>query len=126
MLLQVSSRAINIHPLVRKFQGIRCKFGDEGFAISENNRLCMGLSSSPLIFSKISDFITRCMIRRRLFTWVSRQEVSLHHLRLIHLLRRLGFFINYLKKCLLQQLQLDFWGDYCGDHGVLVRYIIVG
>ena len=80
----------------------------------------MGLSSSPFIFTKNSDFITRCMIREgtdRIVNYLddfrllglSRQEVSLNQLRLIHLLRRLGFFINYLKKCLLQQLQLDFW-----------------
>ena len=28
-----------------------------------DNRLCMGLSSSPDVFSKISDFVVTCMVR---------------------------------------------------------------
>ena len=28
-----------------------------------DNRLCMGLSSSPFVFSKINNFVVRCMVR---------------------------------------------------------------
>ena len=99
-------RAVNIHPSNRKFQGLRCKFLDGNIHIFEDNRLCMGLSSSPFIFKIISDFVTRCMIREgsnRIVNYLddfcllgsSRDEVQCAQRKLICILRSLGFYINY-------------------------------
>ena len=55
-------RAVNIHPLCRDRQGLTWDFGN-GVVNLRDNRLCMGLSSSPYVFAKISDFIVRCLVR---------------------------------------------------------------
>ena len=74
----------------------------------KDNRLCMGLSSSPYVFSKLSDFITRCASREGIdrvvnylddFCIVSGtlSEGRLFQERLIAILRRMGFFISFKK-----------------------------
>ena len=101
-------RAVNIHPSDRQFQGLRCNMGLNNYKIFEDNRLCMGLSSSPYIFSKISDFVVRCLFRKGISRVVNylddfcilggtRLEVEHSQRILIGVLRRLGFFINYKK-----------------------------
>ena len=101
-------RAVNIHPSNRKFQGLCCKLLDGKIHLFEDNRLCMGLSSSPFIFSKMSDFVTRCMIREgsnRIVNYLddfcllgnSIDEVQCAQRKLIRILRSLGFYINYKK-----------------------------
>ena len=100
-------RSVNIHPSDRPLQGICWDFG-EGPVYLEDNRLSMGLSSSPYIFSKISDFVTRCAVRESCtyivnylddFAVLARNYVTCaaDQLRLIHILRRLGFSISYRK-----------------------------
>ena len=63
-------RAIFIHPSDRPRQGILWDFGD-GPQFYLDNHLSMGLSSSPYIFSKISDFVIRCGIRAAVPTIVN-------------------------------------------------------
>ena len=98
-----ANRAVSIHPSNRDFQGLRCKFSDGKIRFFQDNRLCMGLSSSPFIFSKMC-----CMIRegnRRIVNYLddfcllgnSIDEVQHAQRKLIRILRSLGFYINYKK-----------------------------
>lgn len=100
-------RAVNIHPSCRIRQGLAWDFG-EGIVYMQDNRLCMGLSSSPYVFSKISDFIVRCLVREGFsdcinylddFCIVARDEKScaLAQMRLVSILRRLGFYVSFKK-----------------------------
>ena len=47
-------RALNIYPGCRERQGLAWDFGT-GMVYLRDNRLCMGLSNSPFVFSKVSD-----------------------------------------------------------------------
>ena len=100
-------RAISIYPTCRERQGLAWDFGS-GTVFLRDNRLCMGLSSSPYIFSKVSDFVVRCMVRQGVtdcvnylddFCVVGRGErdctVAQH--TLVAILRRLGFYISFRK-----------------------------
>ena len=100
-------RSVNIHPLDRTLQGIAWDFGD-GQVFLEDNRLSMGLSSSPYIFSKISDFITRCSVRENCtyvvnylddfaITAQNFQKCASDQMLLIAIVRRLGFNISFKK-----------------------------
>ena len=100
-------RAVSIHPTDRRKQGLRWNFG-QGDKYLCDNRLCMGLSSSPYIFSKVSDFIVRCTVREGCnyvlnylddFAIVNStcQEGRRDQMRLISVLSRLGFSISYKK-----------------------------
>ena len=100
-------RAINIHPGCRERQGLSWDFGD-GLTHLRDNRLCMGLSSSPFVFSKISDFVVRCMVREGVeecvnylddFCVVSRSVDGCVRAQriLVAILRRLGFYMSFRK-----------------------------
>ena len=100
-------RAVNIHPACRERQGLSWDFGD-GIVNLRDNRLCMGLSSSPYVFSKLSDFIVRCMVREGRdvcvnylddFCVVSRDvQGCLEAQRgLVGILRRIGFYVSFKK-----------------------------
>ena len=102
-------RAVHIHPGDRTKQGLKWKFkGERVFTYMVDNRLCMGLSSSPFIFSCISDFVVRCAERegvRRIVNYLddfcivgsSREEAASHQHIVIAVLRRLGFWISFKK-----------------------------
>ena len=100
-------RAVNIHPDSRIRQGLAWDFG-AGICFLRDNRLCMGLSSSPFVFSKISDFIVRCLCREGFtqcinylddFCLVARgvKECEGSQRELMAILRRVGFFISFKK-----------------------------
>ena len=100
-------RAVNIHPACRERQGLSWDFG-EGIVYMQDNRLCMGLSSSPFVFSKLSDFIVRCMVREGLdecvnylddFCVVSRCIKGCVDAQrgLVGILRRIGFYVSFKK-----------------------------
>ena len=100
-------RAINIHPVCRERQGLSWDFS-EGVVYLRDNRLCMGLSSSPFVFSKVSDFVVRCMVRKGHaecinylddFCLIARTlgECRAGQLKLVAILRRLGFYISFKK-----------------------------
>ena len=55
-------RAVNMHPDSGEHQGLSWDFG-KGTIFLCDNRLCMGLSSSPYIFSKLSAFVVQCLVR---------------------------------------------------------------
>ena len=57
-------RAVNIHPSSACHQGLSWQFDKSVTTFLRDNRLCMELSSSPFVFSNLSDFIVRCMVRR--------------------------------------------------------------
>ena len=100
-------RAVNIHPACRERQGLSWDFGD-GPVYMQDNRLCMGLSSSPFVFSKLSDFIVRCMVREGWdecvnylddFCVVSRCIKGCVEAQrgLVGILRRIGFYVSLQK-----------------------------
>ena len=100
-------RAINIYPTCRNRQGLSWDFG-KGKIFLRDNRLCMGLSSSPYVFSKISDFVVRCMVRAGFNKCINylddfcvvgetKEICKTMQWTLVGILRRLGFFISYKK-----------------------------
>ena len=100
-------RAVNIHPDSRDRQGLAWDFGD-GIIFMRDNRLCMGLSSSPYVFSKISDFVVRCLVREGYsdcvnylddFCLIGRDVETCGEAqrRLVAILRRIGFYVSYKK-----------------------------
>ena len=103
-------RAVPIHPVDRSKQGIKWEFsGDDGrVTYMVDNRLCMGLSSSPYIFSKLSDFVVRCAVREgvtRMINYLddfcivggSYRDTKEALYRVVAILRRLGFYISFRK-----------------------------
>ena len=100
-------RAVNTHPDSRIRQGLAWDFG-AGTCYMRDNRLCMGLSSSPFVFSKISDLVVRCLCREGFtqcinylddFCLVDREVATCEasQRELIAILRRLGFYISFKK-----------------------------
>lgn len=100
-------RSLNTHPSCRERQGLVWDFG-KGKVYLRDNRLCMGLSSSPFVFSKVSDFVVRCLVREGHSNCVnylddycvtarSEKECVAAQARLVAILRRLGFHISYKK-----------------------------
>ena len=80
----------------------------------------MGLSSSPFVFSKISDFVVRCLIREGFLECINylddfciiertQERCSEGQWTLVQILRRLGFYINY-KKLLQPATKVRFLG----------------
>ena len=56
--------AFSIHPEDRQRTGIKWAFSaEEKESYMVDTHLCMGQSSSPFVFSKISDFVVRCALR---------------------------------------------------------------
>ena len=104
-------RAICIHPRDRGRQGLHWDFPPEkgdGCTYMEDNRLCMGLSSSPYVFSKVSDFVVRCAVREGVHRVVnylddfciisgSYGEGRRDQQVMIAVLRRLGFNVSFAK-----------------------------
>lgn len=100
-------RAVQIHPRDSLRQGLKWKLNDK-IVYMQDNRLCMGLSSSPYIFSQISDFVTRCAKKSGVIRVVNYlddfciigstyDEAVNHRDQVLHVLRQLGFYINYSK-----------------------------
>ena len=100
-------RAVQIHPLDRPKQGLAWDLG-AGIEFFLDNRLSMGLASSPYILTRVSNFIVRCAGQigvLRLVNYLddfaiintSQSECANDQLILIRLLRRLGSFISYSK-----------------------------
>lgn len=116
-------RAVQIHPGDRDRQGLKWQFEGEGFVTyMVDNRLCMGLSSSPFIFSRISDFVVRCGRREGVdnvtnylddfcIVGPSRETTGELQCRLIRILRRLGFYISF-KKLVSPTSKIRFLGIY--------------
>lgn len=101
-------RAVSIHPDSSKRQGLSWQFGEGSVTFLRDNRLCMGLSSSPFVFSKLSDFIVRCMVRRghnRVINYLddfctitgSYEEGVKAQADLIAVIRNLGFHVSFKK-----------------------------
>ena len=103
-------QAVAIHPSNRTRQGLIWDFGagSGGPTYMVDNRLCMGLSSSLYIFQKIPDLVIRCTRREGFHKVVnyldyycvvrnSKGEMTEAQLAIIHILRRLGFYVSYRK-----------------------------
>ena len=112
-------RAVNIHPLSRERQGLTWDFG-KGIVHLRDNRLCMGLSSSPYVFAKISDFIVRCLVREGIDECInylddfcvigrSKERCKLAQGTLIAILRRVGFYVSF-KKLVAPAQKIRFLG----------------
>ena len=100
-------RYVSIDTESSDFQGISWEWGGERVFLRDN-RLSMGLSSSPYVFSKISDFVVRCAMRRgcsRIVNYLddycilgrSVEECVRDQQHLIAALRMLGFAISFKK-----------------------------
>ena len=98
-------RAVNIHPYCRECQILTWDFG-EGLVNLRDNSLCMGLS--PFVFSKISDFVVRCLVRAGHEDCVNYLDdlcVISHSVEgctaaqwsLLSVLRRLEFYVSFKK-----------------------------
>lgn len=114
-------RAISIYPACRERQGLAWDFGS-GTVFLRDNRLCMGLSSSPYVFSKFSDFVVRCMVRQGYdecinylddFCVIGRDagRCAEAQCMLVCILRRLGFYVSFKKlsspACVTRFLGID-------------------
>ena len=116
-------RAVQIHPGDRDRQGLKWRFkGDGEFTYMVDNRLCMGLSSSPFIFSRISDFIVRCAGREGVgnvtnylddfcIVGADREDAREGQRKVVAILRRLVFFISF-KKLISPTTKIRFLGIY--------------
>lgn len=114
-------RAVQIHPDHRTLQGLRWLFnGNTSETYLMDGRLCMGLSSSPYIFTRLSNFIVRCAGRdgvSRVINYLddfciigrTEDETTCCQQRLLAILRRLGFFISF-KKLISPSKKIRFLG----------------
>ena len=105
--LKSAYRTVHIAPSDRQFQGFVWHWqGKDRYF--RDNCLCFGLRCAPYIFSRLTEFIIRCMSRRGAdgifgylddFLVVGRteQECNSKLLELIALLRHLGFAISWEK-----------------------------
>ena len=100
-------RSVNINPDHRKFQGLMWDV-DGVYRYLHDNCLSFGLKCAPWIFSRLSEFVVRCMRRRghnKIFSYLddflvvgdSRDECLAATEVLMSLLRELGFFIAWKK-----------------------------
>ena len=112
-------RSISVHPNDWKYQGVRWVIdGSEKFLL--DTRLCFGLRCAPYIFTSISDFIGRCMLRRGHYFIVNYiddfcvggatfEECQRAQLDLIDILGSLGFCVSW-KKCTTPAHQMVYLG----------------
>jgi hypothetical protein len=101
-------RAISIHGDSANRMGLSWEFTPGEVTYLRDNRLCMGLSSSPYVFSKVSDLVVRSMLREGYdevinylddFAIVTRtfKEGWEAQKMLVRILRRLGFAVSFKK-----------------------------
>jgi len=105
--IQSAFRWVPLYPPHRNFLGVRWAFDGEAEKMYVDNFLCFGLSSSPYIFFKISSAIARMMRREGFkvsvylddFLLIADTFAACHIalLRLITLLRTLGFVVKWDK-----------------------------
>ena len=106
--IQDAYRAVSIHPDSSRRMGLSWVFTPGVVTHLRDNRLCMGLSSSPFVFSKVSDLVVRCMVREGHtqvvnylddFAIITRtfEEGCKAQQALVGILRRLGFSVSYKK-----------------------------
>ena len=86
-------------------QGLKWWFkGDTEPTYIRYTRLCVGLSSSPYIFSRISDFVVRCTKREGVdcminylddLCLIGSNQGEAGSCRVVGILCRLGFFISF-------------------------------
>lgn len=105
--LQAAYRAVMIHPSNRKYFGL-CWHARSGEPIVlQDNFLCFGTRTAPVIFNMISDSISRMMHNKIIQCWNYLDDflISSSDMNrgfddmnvLIKLLRRLGFYISWPK-----------------------------
>lgn len=101
-------RSILVHPSQWKFQGISWPInGIDTFLL--DTHICFGLRCAPYLFTQVTNFVHRCMLRRGfvnmavylddfLVSGNTYEECRVAQQTLIELLRSLGFFISW-EKC---------------------------
>ena len=100
-------RSVTIHETCRTMQGLVWDLGN-GPEYFYDNRMSMGLSSSPYIFTRIGNFVSRCAIFKGVqyvanylddFALLGHDISTCYNNLLIlnGILRHLGFFISYKK-----------------------------
>ena len=105
--LKSAYRTVHIAPGDRKFQGFVWNWQGENRCF-EDNRLCFGIRCAPYIFSRLTEFILRCLGRRGysgvfgylddfLVIGSTKEECELKLLALISVVRYLGFSIAWDK-----------------------------
>ena len=102
-------RSVGIHPSNFKATGIKWKFcGDDKFTYLVDQRLCFGRMRAPGIFDSLSHAVRAIMYSRGMHSLVyylddwliiskHLEQCRLITLDSIHVLRKLGFHINYNK-----------------------------
>ena len=102
-------RSVGIHPSNFKATGIKWKFsGEDKFTYLVDQRLCFGGKRAPGIFDSLSHAVRAIMYSRGVHSLVyylddwliisnNFEQCRLIMLDLIHVLRKLGFHINYNK-----------------------------
>ena len=100
-------RSVNVNPLHRQFQGLVWNIDGEN-CYMQDNCLSFGLKCAPWIFSRLSEFVVRCMARRgyhQVFSYLddflvvgdTRHSCQEGLNSLPKLLRELGFYIAWKK-----------------------------
>ena len=102
-------RSVGLHPSNFKATGIKWKFcGEDKFTYLVDQRLCLGGKRAPGIFDSLSHAVRAIMYSRGVHSLVyylddwliisnNFEQCRLIMLDLIHVLRKLGFHINYNK-----------------------------
>lgn len=117
--ISAAYRSISIHPNDWDHQGIAW-YGEDGMQYYKDTRLCFGVKCAPYIFTKISQFIVRCMNRRGFMNvigyiddfWIAEptyQRCAQGQLALISLLGDLGFRVSWAK-CVSPSTSIRYLG----------------
>lgn len=124
-------RAVSIHPASASRQGLTWQFEEGVTTFIRDNRLCMGLSASPYVFSKISDFVVRCMVRRghdRVTNYLDDfciisadyEGGVAAQAELVSTLRMLNFMLNF-KKLTTPSTECRFLGIIIDSHQMCLK-----
>lgn len=99
-------RSINIYPPHRQYMGFTWEMDGKTMYYCDNT-LCFGVKSAPYIFNCVSDFVARALKRLGVdcvnylddyfVAGNSFEECALRQQQLIHLLRYIGFKLNFNK-----------------------------
>lgn len=102
--LQAAYHSVAIHPSNRRYFGLSWHSQEGVPIVLQDNFLCFGTRTAPVIFNMISDSVSRMMHKRKINCWnylddflISSAELHQGYNdleNLISLLRKLGFYIN--------------------------------
>lgn len=99
-------RTVSVHPQDREYMGISWRLNDDPCYLLDT-RLAFGLRCAPYVFTRISDFVSKCMARKGFKVlnyiddfWIKEEtfaSCAKAQMELIVLLGRMGFSIAWSK-----------------------------